>query len=90
MIAPLALAVVIAVGIARVAGAQQSAAQTLSSRASNRRPHRPRPPAQQPPAQQPPAQAAGPAEATFSGNIGVLLVQIKPDQTAAYEGLLRS
>jgi hypothetical protein len=72
-IAPLALAVVTAVGIARVAGAQQSAEQN----------------AQQPAAQQPAAQAAGPAEATFSGNIGVLLVQIKSDQAAAYEALLQ-
>jgi hypothetical protein len=46
--------------------------------------------AQQPPAQTqpatPPAQPA--AAATFNGSIGILLVQIKPDQTAAYEGLL--
>lgn len=50
--------------------------------------------AQQPPAQtqpatpaQQPAQPAA-ANATFNGSVGLLLVQIKPDQTAAYEGLL--
>jgi hypothetical protein len=87
-IAPLALAVVTAVGIARVAGAQQSAEQNAQQPAAQQPPAQ-QPPAQQPPAQQPPAQAAGPAEATFSGNIGVLLVQIKSDQAAAYEALLQ-
>ena len=47
--------------------------------------------AQQPPAQTqpatPPAQPAA-STATFNGTVGILLVQIKPDQTAAYEGLL--
>jgi hypothetical protein len=43
------------------------------------------PPAQQPAQQAAPAAAAQP---TFSGSVGILLVQIKPDQTAAYEGLL--
>lgn len=49
------------------------------------------PPTQQPPGQQPPAQQA-PADvasaATFAGTTGILLVQVKPDQTSAYEGLL--
>jgi hypothetical protein len=41
------------------------------------------------PAQQPAAQPAPAAsEATFTGSVGVLLVQIKADQTTAYEGLL--
>ncbi len=80
VIAPLALAVVFAVGSASVAGAQQSAAQPAQQ------PPASQPPATQPPAAQPPA--AAPAEATFSGTVGVLLVQIKTDQTAAYEGLL--
>jgi len=49
--------------------------------------------AQQPPAQTqpatPPAQQAAPAsQATFNGPVGILLVQIKPDQATAYEGLL--
>ena len=51
------------------------------------------PPVQQPPAtQQPPAQTAPPAAAqptapkvTFTGPAGMLLVPIKPDQTAAFE-----
>jgi hypothetical protein len=34
------------------------------------------------------APAAAPAAGTFNGPVGILLVQIKPDQTAAYEGLL--
>lgn len=38
------------------------------------------------PAEQQPAAAT--SEATFAGSVGILLVQIKPDQTAAYEGLL--
>ena len=45
--------------------------------------------AQDPPAQQPPAQAAPAAPAqpklTFTGAAGLLLVPIKPDQTAAFE-----
>ena len=47
------------------------------------------PPTQQPPAQQPPAQEAPAAPAqpklTFSGAAGLLLVPVKPDQTAAFE-----
>jgi hypothetical protein len=49
------------------------------------------PPAQTPPAQtQPPAQPAAPAapKLTFSAPAGLLLVQIKPDQTAAFEDLV--
>ena len=47
------------------------------------------PPTQQPPTQQPPAQAAPAApeqpKLTFTGQAGLLLVPIKPDQTAAFE-----
>ena len=50
------------------------------------------PPPQQPPVQQPPAQTepAAPAQPatpkmTFTGPAGMLLVPIKPDQTAAFE-----
>ena len=52
------------------------------------------PPAQQPPAQQPPAQPAAPAQPPgppkigFKTNAGMLLVQVKPDQTAAFEELM--
>jgi hypothetical protein len=91
MIAPLALAVVFAVGSARVAGAQQSANQPAqqppAAQPPATQPPATQPPATQPPAAQPPA-AQEAAEATFSGTVGVLLVQIKTDQTAAYEGLL--
>ena len=50
------------------------------------------PPAQQPPAQQPaqpapPAQPAAP-KLTFSTPAGLLLVQIKPDQTAVFEEMV--
>lgn len=72
--APMALGLVFAVGAARAAGAQQSAAQ----------------PAQEQPAQQQPAQQqqAAATEPTFAGNTGILLVQVKPGQEAAYENLL--
>jgi hypothetical protein len=43
------------------------------------------PPAQQPPAQ---AQPPGPPKLSFDANAGLLLVQIKPDQTAAFEELV--
>ena len=49
------------------------------------------PPQQQPPATQTPAPApAQPAapKLTFSGTVGLLLVQIKPDQTAAFEEMI--
>ena len=52
-------------------------------------------PAQNPPAQNPPAQTQpAPAQGTekprlaFSGEAGILLFQIKPDQTAVFEELL--
>jgi hypothetical protein len=71
-VAPLALGLVFAVSTARVAGAQT--------------------PPPQPAAQPAPAPAAQPAPAasdsTFSGGVGVLLVQVKGDQTAAYESLI--
>jgi hypothetical protein len=46
------------------------------------------PPAATPPAEQPAQQAAPPEKPTFSGASGMLLVQIKPDKTAEYEGLI--
>jgi hypothetical protein len=51
------------------------------------------PPAQQPPAQQPPAQPAAPAapeqpRLTFTGQAGLLLVPVKPDQTTAFEEMV--
>ena len=49
------------------------------------------PPAQQPPAQQPaPAQPEKPKEPTltFTGDAGILLFQIKADQTAGFEDLV--
>ena len=47
------------------------------------------PPAQTPPAQQTPAppQPAAP-KLVFTGTTGVLLIQIKPDQTAAFEEMM--
>ncbi len=51
------------------------------------------PPSQQPPSQQPPADAAAPAQPTtakvgFATPAGMLLVQIKPDQTAVFEEMI--
>ena len=51
-------------------------------------------PPQQPPAQQPTAQPATPAAPAkpalaFSGNAGLLLVQVKPDQTATFEEMMK-
>jgi hypothetical protein len=45
------------------------------------------PPAQQPPAAAAPAQPAAP-QVTFKTNAGMLLVQVKPDQTAAFEEMI--
>jgi len=73
-VAPLALGLDFAVSTARVAGAQTPPPQ----------------PAAQPAAQPAPAAQAAPAaaDATFTGGVGVLLVQVKGDQTAAYESLI--
>jgi hypothetical protein len=51
------------------------------------------PPAGQPPAGQPGAQPAAPEKPaapklTFKGTAGMLLVQVKPDQTAAFEEMI--
>lgn len=54
------------------------------------------PPTQQPPVQQPPAQPtpavpeqpAGPPKVGFKTNAGMLLVQIKPEETAAFEEMV--
>ena len=75
-VAPLALGLVFAVSTARVAGAQTPPPQPAAQPAA--------PPAAQPAAQ--PAPAA--SDSTFSGSVGVLLVQVKGDQTAAYESLI--
>jgi len=52
------------------------------------------PPAQQPPATPPaqtpaaPAQPAGPPKVAFKTNAGLLLIQVKPDQTTAFEEMM--
>ena len=47
------------------------------------------PPAQQPPAEQPATPAApAPPKVAFTTPAGLLLVQIKPDQTAAFEEMI--
>jgi hypothetical protein len=49
------------------------------------------PPAGQPPAAQPPAQekpTEKPPAIAFTGTAGMLLVQVKPDQTAAFEEMI--
>src|SRR5690242_489615 len=78
--APLALGLMMTVGSAQIAQGQTPPAQQP-------------PAAGQPPAGQPPAAAgqAAPApkeEATFTTPAGLLLVQIKPDKTQAYETML--
>jgi hypothetical protein len=82
MVAPLALGLVFAVTTARVAGAQ-------SPQPSTQPPAQPAAQAPAQPAAQPaaPAPAAG-ADATFSGQIGMLIVQVKADQATVYEGLI--
>ena len=74
-VAPLALGLVFAVSTARVAGAQTPPPQPAAQ---------PAPAARAPAAQ--PAPAA--SDSTFTGTVGVLLVQVKGDQTAAYESLI--
>jgi hypothetical protein len=65
----------LALGLTMLVGAAQAAsAQT--------------PPAATPPAEQPAQQQAPPEKPTFNGASGMLLVQIKPDKTAEYEGLI--
>lgn len=75
-VAPLALGLVFAVSTARVAGAQTPPPQPTTPPAAE--------PAAQPAAQ--PAPAA--VESTFTGSVGVLLVQVKAGQELAYESLI--
>jgi hypothetical protein len=99
MVAPLALGMIVAVSTARVAGAQspspqpatppaagQPATQPAQQPPTGQQPTGQQPTGQQPAAQQPPADAA--AEATFTASTGVLLVQVKAGQEAAYESLI--
>jgi len=85
MVAPLALGLVFAVTTARVAGAQspQPSAQPAGQAPAQPAAQTPA----QPAAQTPPAAAAG-ADATFSGQVGMLIVQVKADQATVYEGLI--
>jgi hypothetical protein len=94
-VAPLALGLVMAVTTARVAGAQspspQPAQQPATGQPATGQPATGQPAAGQPAAGQPATgqAAAQPApEATFSGTTGVLLVQVKAGQEAAYESLI--
>ena len=82
MVAPLALGMVFAVTTARVAGAQTPAPASQPAA----QPQTQQPAGQQPAAQPAPAPAGG--DATFSGQVGMLIVQVKADQTQVYEGLL--
>jgi hypothetical protein len=86
MVAPLALGLVFAVTTARVAGAQTPApASQPAAQPQTQQPSTQQPAGQQPAAQPAPAPAA---DATFSGQVGMLIVQVKADQTQVYEGLL--
>ncbi len=92
MFAPLALGMVVAVSTARVAGAQSPTPQPSTPPATQQpatQPPATQPPATQPAGQQPAAQPpAAATEATFSGQVGVLLVQVKQGQESAYESLI--
>jgi hypothetical protein len=68
-----------------------------SVRAQTQPPAQQQPPSQQPPAQQPPTgtqppaaqpPASGAPKLGFTTNAGLLLVQVKPDQTAAFEEMM--
>src|SRR5215212_140085 len=95
-VAPLALGLVVAVSTARVAGAQSpspqpaqqppAAGQPATGQPATGQPATGQPATGQPATGQPAAQPA--AEATFSGQTGVLLVQVKAGQEAAYESLI--
>jgi hypothetical protein len=86
-VAPLALGLVVAVSTARVAGAQSPSPQPAQQPPATQQPATP--PATPPPAGQSAAQPApAAADATFSGSVGVLLVQVKAGQEAAYESLI--
>jgi hypothetical protein len=80
----LALACVPAVLFAQAAPpAQQPTSPPTSQQPADQQP------AGQPPAGQPPAaEAAKPPKLTFKNNAGMLLVQVKPDQTAAFEEMI--
>jgi hypothetical protein len=84
--APLALGLTLMVGSAQIASAQTPPAQQPP--ASGQPPAAGQPPAGQPPAGQAPAAAPTKEEATFTTPAGLLLVQIKPDKTSAYETML--
>jgi hypothetical protein len=88
MVAPLALGMIVAVSTARVAGAQ-SPTQPATPPATPPAGQQPAtPPAGQPAGQAAAQPAAAASDSTFTGTTGVLLVQVKGDQTAAYESLI--
>jgi hypothetical protein len=69
--------------------AQQPPSQTPAGQAPAGQQPAGQPPAGQPPAgQQPPADAPKPPKLAFKTNAGMLLVQVKPDQTAAFEEMI--
>ena len=79
----------LALALAPAAAFAQSSTTTQQPPASQQPPAGQQPPAQQPPAggQQPPA-APGAPKVGFKTNAGVLLVQVKPDQTATFEEMM--
>src|SRR3954464_5935431 len=87
----LALALVPAVLFAQAPAGQSPTSQPPTSQQPTGQPPAGQPPAGQPPAgQQPPADAAKPAapKLTFKTPAGMLLVQVKPDQSAAFEEMI--
>jgi hypothetical protein len=100
-VAPLALGLVMAVSTARFAGAQSPSPQPAQQPPATGQPATGQPATGQPATGQPAtgqpatgqpatgqAAAQPAAESTFSGTTGVLLVQVKAGQEAAYESLI--
>jgi hypothetical protein len=90
VIAPLALGVTVAAGAARVAEAQTPPSTPPPSQPTQQptQPSQPAQPTQQPSQPGQTQQPAQPEEPTFSAQAGMLLIQIKPDQTAQFEMLM--
>jgi hypothetical protein len=87
VISTLALAVALAPASVRAQTQQPPAQPSPQTPAGAQPPAGGQPPTgTQPPAGQPPAASA--PKLTFSSNAGLLLVQVKPDQTAAFEEMM--
>lgn len=84
----LALALVPAMLFAQAAPPAQQPTSPPTSQPPAGQPPAGQPPAGEQPAGQQPAEAAKAPKLTFKNNAGMLLVQVKPDQTAAFEEMI--